>query len=107
MRRKTITLIDDLDGTIAAETVRFAIDGHDFEIDLSARNAAKLRQSLKLYTSRAHTAGGQKRTRMAVAAVGESRAAQIRAWAKSQEVKVPARGRIPPDIARALSAAQP
>ena len=42
-QRTEIRLIDDVDGTAASETVRFSLDGHDLEIDLSGRNAAKLR----------------------------------------------------------------
>ncbi len=35
-RTTTVQLIDDLDGSMAAETVRFAVDGRCYEIDLSA-----------------------------------------------------------------------
>ena len=39
-----VVLVDDLDGGKAAETVSFALDGVSYEIDLSAKNAAKLRE---------------------------------------------------------------
>jgi hypothetical protein len=46
--------VDDLDGSISAdETVRFAIDGEDYEIDLSAVHAAELRYSLNIYVGAA------------------------------------------------------
>jgi hypothetical protein len=38
----TVTLEDDLDGGPADQTVRFGLDGAEYEIDLSARNAAAL-----------------------------------------------------------------
>lgn len=39
----TTTLVDDVDGTEAVETVGFALDGVTYEIDLSAVNASRLR----------------------------------------------------------------
>src|SRR5262245_10209833 len=42
--KETVTrLIDDLDGGEAHETVTFGLDGHVYQIDLSTRNAKKLR----------------------------------------------------------------
>jgi hypothetical protein len=47
MAKETITkLIDDLDGGEAHETVKFGLDGHSYEIDLSTKNANKLRNAL-------------------------------------------------------------
>ena len=43
-----VVLVDDLDGGKAAETVSFALDGVSYEIDLSDKNAAKLRDALGL-----------------------------------------------------------
>ena len=42
-------LIDDLDGTDADETVTFRIGDGDYEVELSARNAAELRTALEPY----------------------------------------------------------
>src|SRR4030095_16290944 len=48
--KETITkLIDDLDGGEAHETVKFGLDGHSYEIDLSTKNANKLRNALAPY----------------------------------------------------------
>ena len=50
MAKETITrLIDDLDGGEAAETVTFGLDGHSYEIDLSTKNATKLRNALAAF----------------------------------------------------------
>src|SRR5262249_60611365 len=49
----TVTLIDDLDQSQAAETVRFGVDGTGYEIDLSARHASELRSMLSRYISAA------------------------------------------------------
>lgn len=71
MARKTIiTLIDDTDGTEAAETIAFALDGKTYEIDLSENNAEKLRRNLRQWTDRARTSGRPTRSRQRLAAVG-------------------------------------
>ena len=41
-----VKFVDDLDGSDAAGTVSFGLDGRTYEIDLSDDNAAKLRDSL-------------------------------------------------------------
>jgi len=43
----TVSLLDDLDGKAADETVQFALDGVSYEIDLSEKNAKKLRSELE------------------------------------------------------------
>ena len=54
MAQKTIVqLIDDLDQGAAEETVSFGLDGANYEIDLSAKNAAKLRDALATYVANA------------------------------------------------------
>lgn len=50
MAKQVITMLtDDLDGGEAAETVKFALDGTAYEIDLSERNAQELRAFLERY----------------------------------------------------------
>ena len=96
-----VTLVDDLDGSSAAdETVSFSLDGNAYEIDLTAANAAKLRDALAPYVGSARKAGRQARAagRRAARGGGDSRVAEIRAWAKAQGLKVNERGRIPADI---------
>ena len=44
-------LVDDLDGGDADETVKFALDGIQYEIDLSEKNATKLRELFEPYVS--------------------------------------------------------
>ncbi len=47
MAQKIQTLfVDDLDGSEAEGTVRFGLDGTDYEIDLNAENAQALRDAL-------------------------------------------------------------
>jgi hypothetical protein len=48
-KNTAVRLLDDLDGRAAKETVRFSLDGMRYEIDLSERNAKKLRGILRRY----------------------------------------------------------
>ena len=101
MARQIITkLTDDLDGSDADESVTFGLDGIQYEIDLSAKNAAKLRASLAPYLS-----GGTKAGRVAAATTASGRVRgtavadkeqnkAIREWAISEGREVSARGRI-------------
>ena len=69
----TVVLEDDLDGGPADETVRFAIDGTGYEIDLSARNAAAFRTLFAPYLEHARKAGrapGRRANRGQPAALG-------------------------------------
>ena len=99
----SVALIDDFDGTNAAETVIFAIDGKAYEIDLSKSNANELRRTLKPYIDRARAARRTSTRRGARRPAGGRRPegydrAEVRAWAKANRVKVSPRGRIANDV---------
>ena len=64
-----VKFVDDLDGSDAASTVSFALDGRAYEVDLSVDNAAKLRDSLALFVAAARKSGGS----AATAAAGHRR----------------------------------
>jgi hypothetical protein len=55
-----ITITDDLDGSVDAETIRFAFQGQPFEIDLAAKNLEKLQRALQPYINAARTPGSQR-----------------------------------------------
>lgn len=62
---QTITVVDDLNGSKADETVHFSLDGIRFEIDLSSSNAAELRAALEPWISAGRRTGGRhRRTRL-------------------------------------------
>jgi len=92
-------LIDDLDGGAADGTVRFGLDGTEYEIDLSAAHGDDLRKALALYLAHARrtgsTARGAARGRRGSAAVDT---AKVREWAKGQGIEVKDRGRVPADV---------
>ena len=99
-----VTLVDDLDGGTAEETVYFSIDGINYEIDLSAKNAHSLRDSLARFVESGRRVTSQRRggrTR-----VGGPNPAAIREWARSQGMSVSERGRISADLLAKYQAAR-
>lgn len=97
-----VFLVDDLDGGEAEETVTFGLDGTVYEIDLSAGNAAKLREALTPFVDAARKAPakGRPAARRGTSrnAPSRERSAEIRAWAKAAGKPVNERGRIPAKI---------
>ncbi len=97
-----VILVDDLDGGTASETVSFALDGTAYEIDLSAKNAGKLRDVFATYVGVARKAGRASgrntRSGRGSAAADREQNQAIRAWAKKKGLKVSERGRIPAEI---------
>ena len=53
--------IDDLDGSAAEGTVRFSLDGTEYEIDLNARHTQELRDALARYAGAARRVGAAAR----------------------------------------------
>jgi hypothetical protein len=100
----TVSLIDDFDGTEAAETVKFALDGKSYEIDLSKANANELRRTLLPYIDRSRNARRSSGRRSASSGRGPARRSEgydrteVRAWAKANRIKVAPRGRIANDV---------
>jgi len=96
-----ILLIDDLDGSEAEGTVRFALDGTEYEIDLSAEHAGALREVLARYVSAARRAGGGARRPARGgrrAPVSGPNPTEVREWAKAQGIEVKDRGRVPAEL---------
>jgi hypothetical protein len=109
-QRVITTLVDDVDGGAAVETVHFALDGATYTIDLSEQNAAKLRDALIPYltngsrqgrstttAARAPKAGGDRRDKAQTQA--------IRDWANANGHQVSARGRLAQGVVDAYEAA--
>ena len=110
-QRIQVILEDDLDGGAATETVSFGIDGNAYEIDLSADNAAKLREALSAYVGHARRAtrptGPSKpgvRGHSSARADREQTQA-IRDWARNNGHKVNDRGRVPSQVIEAYNSA--
>jgi Lsr2 len=101
----TVVLEDDLDGGPADETVRFALDGAAYEIELSKKHAKAFRRKLAPFISHARKAGRGPRRQRRRSAAGRERSDRIRAWAKAHGVAVSDRGRIPASVAEQYEAA--
>ena len=62
-QRTIVHLVDDVSGEDADETVAFALDGQPYEIDLSADNAARLRERLAEFVASARKSSAARRAR--------------------------------------------
>jgi nucleoid-associated protein Lsr2 len=99
--------IDDLDGSTAESTVRFALDGTSYEIDLSTGHAQALRAALSRYTGAARPGPGTRRPARPrrKPGAGAPDSVQVRDWARSQGIDVKDRGRIPAELVVKFTAA--
>ena len=102
MAQKIQTLfIDDIDGSEAEGTVRFALDGTDYEIDLNTKHAEALRKALSRYIDAARRSSGAARRparsgrRSAASGLNTT---EVREWAKAQGIEVKDRGRVPAEL---------
>lgn len=108
-QRVQIILEDDYDGGEADETVTFALDGAEYEIDLSSENAAKLRDQLAPWIGHARKTGGRRKRGSAGAAPARSSdsssTSEIRAWALANGHDVSSRGRVSSEVREAYEKA--
>jgi hypothetical protein len=102
-QRTIVEMTDDVDGKPAAETITFGIDGREFEIDLSEKNAAKLRKAVGPWVAAARRTGGRKGRPAAAGAVLDT--AAVRAWAADNGIEVSARGRLSAEVLEKYRAA--
>jgi len=104
-QKVTVVLEDDLTGGPADQTVRFAVEGTGYEIDLSAKNAAVFRNLLAPYVEHARKAGQAPSRRAGRTAASRQRSGDIRAWAQQHGLTVSERGRIPASVMEQYEAA--
>lgn len=102
-QRVQVMLIDDIDDSVAAETVSFALDGVSYEIDLSSENAGNLRGDLARWIGHARRTGGRKAT--AVKSASRADLAKVREWARANGHVVSDRGRISATVQEAYDRA--
>ena len=111
MAQKTIVLlVDDLDGkelkSGEGETVTFGLDGITYEIDVSSRNAQKVRKDFGRYVDVARKVSGSRSgARRSFRTKSDVDPGAVRAWAKSNKVEVNTRGRIPQAVVDQYKAA--
>src|SRR5512133_4077517 len=84
--------------------------GYTYELDLSEKNTAKLDKAIAPFVQAGRRVGrlgaGSRTTRETVTKHVPSDSAAVRAWAQSNGVEVPARGRIPNTVREKFEAAQ-
>lgn len=109
MATKTV-LIDDLDGTEAADSVVFSVNDVYYEIDLSEANARRLKECLepfmnagrRVMISKSVSPRARLRKQQLPAAMDGATTAEmnraIRDWAKRQGMQISDRGRIPETV---------
>ncbi len=106
-----VEILDDIDGSAAAQTVQFGLDGVTYEIDLSDDNAAALRDELARFIAAGRRVGGRK-VRVATgqstttSTTDRERNQQIRAWANANGYEVSERGRLSSEVIAAYEQAQ-
>lgn len=106
-KRTYVTLVDDLSGEDIPEgkggTVTFGLDGIEYAIDLTDKNARGLREALADYVAVASKIGRRTGTRGTRKDVGPT-AREVRDWARSNGHKIPNKGRIPSEVREAFDA---
>jgi hypothetical protein len=111
VQKTVVQLVDDITGKEIpngeGETIAFAFDNTNYTIDLDAKNAKKLRDTMAFYQDHAQKLGksgtvpamrrGKKNEQLDLNAV--------RAWASSNGYQVSSRGRVKGEIIDAFRAA--
>ena len=108
MAQKIQTLfIDDIDGGEAEGTVRFGLDGAEYEIDLNAKHNEELRAALGTYVAHARKLGGAARrtTPRGGRKPSATDTVAVRAWARENGYDIKDRGRVPADLVAKYQAA--
>jgi len=115
-QRTQVVLISDLSGEEIPDgdgtTVNFTISGVSYEMDLTSQEAQEFDAYMEKYVGAARRIGGR-RTSSRTAGRGDKSASSgydakaVRAWAQSNNVDVPARGRIPAAVVEKFKVVSP
>ena len=106
MAKQTFTkILDDISGEDGAETYTFSLNGTQYSIDLSEKNAAKLEKALAPFVAKATKVGARRRSSSPSSNSGRKDLPQVREWAKKQKIAVSGRGRISKDVLAQYDAA--
>jgi len=103
-QRTVVVRTDDFDGKelgpSEGQTITVALDGVEYEIDLSEKNAQKLREDFGKWLDKARRVSGSRRGGRSSSgkATRDYEPKDVRTWATSNGIEVPARGRIPAEV---------
>ena len=98
---KVVEVVDDLDGSPADQTVRFAFNGASYEIDLNRAHFEEFAEAIQPYIKAGRKVGSTRRRGNAGNPNRRLENAKIRAWAQGEGLDVSDRGRIPAPIVEA------
>ncbi|MFC9359739.1 Lsr2 family protein [Rhodococcus sp. NPDC057014] len=109
-RKVVVELVDDIDGTEFGEdgeSISYALDGVEYQIDLRDEHAKEFRETLEYYIDHSTRVGGRKHrsgrsVNPGTAKRRPSEKKKIRAWAIEQGYELASRGRIPAEIEQAF-----
>jgi hypothetical protein len=96
-QRTQILYVDDIDGSEAEGTVRFGLDGTEYEIDLNKNHSAQFTKAIRPYIDAARKVSSSRRPARGSRPARHNQS-DVRAWARSQDLKISDRGRIPADV---------
>jgi hypothetical protein len=109
VQKTQVVLLDDVDGSVADETVAFALDGVQYAIDVTSQHAADLRAAMATWVGHARRTGGRStistRSGGRRPSIDRSQLQKVREWARGAGYKVSDRGRISAEIQEAFQAA--
>jgi Lsr2 len=100
--------IDDIDGSPAEGTVRFALDGTDYDIDRNTEHTQQLRDALAADVKAGRRVNGGSRHSARSGhrgSVSGLNTTEVREWAKAQGIDVKDRGRVPAELVVKFKAA--
>ena len=116
-KKAVVRVVDDISGETLPEkqgqTVRFGLDGQDYEIDLSAEHAAEFRDAMRTYihAGRRVTPAPQRRATRGRSTAPATQGSMpgrdtgaIREWARAHGYPISDRGRIPAEVLEAYAA---
>lgn len=96
-QRTQVLYVDDLDGSEAEGTIRFGYGGTDYEIDLNKEHADQLAEAIAPFIAAGRKVSSARRSGRRSPGSRQD-TSDVRAWARSQGLKVSERGRIPSDV---------
>jgi hypothetical protein len=96
-QRTQILYADDIDGSEADSTVRFGLDGADYEIDLNEKHAEQFAEAIRPYVDAGRKVFSSRRAARGSRPARHNQS-DVRAWARAQGLRISDRGRIPADV---------
>ena len=105
-QKVNVVVTDDFDGAEGASTVRFGLDGAEYEVDLKPEHEKIMRDFLDAYIGVGRKTATGRRMPSKVRKASGAEAGKIREWARANGYEVNERGRVPANIVDAYHASR-